>query len=525
MPARVSIDSLRRRLRDPDLQVLCGAGISMIPPTAMPSGNQLRDRCVRELLWDHQSGDILDEILTLQSYQSLLPEAVLQDVGLFASEQLDRLMSAILADASPNVVHRAIAERFETIFTTNFDTCFEASGAAHVVHVHGSVDEPSTLQNRIFRLGKSRSEESEAFESWIAGNPLLILGYSLRDDDVIDAIETCPPREILYLSYDGSLPPYLEYTNIRSVVARGTAQELLFAGSDPGPTVRRARTFGRRPSIGARASAMLNVCYLSGQYHRSPEVFERYEPHLSGRSRYQAIGSIADCLRIQRRFEESRGWIDVLLNSRFCRRVDQADIAATAHNLAALCLLDQGSVEFELIANHFLQAMKSLDAVEAHPDDDQKRTGIEIFRARILNNLGLLYSRSGHYEQAESVFMESAAIKKIHHDERGIAQTLTNLAKNYCRKGQIGKAATTLKAVTGLMTKSLDIYICSDAICELAPYALNLKKPILHSQLPLTDHRVAQLSRHTAAPRVAAERLWQQIVRFNVILTELFATF
>jgi len=82
--------------RESNVVALCGAGISMFAPTSLPSGNQLRDICVRELLQDDLSDHLVNRLLRSPAYQALLPEAVLQEIGYFAQTEVDRLIARTL---------------------------------------------------------------------------------------------------------------------------------------------------------------------------------------------------------------------------------------------------------------------------------------------------------------------------------------------------------------------------------------------------------------------------------------------
>src|ERR1044071_762568 len=114
MPVKkISFKGFRKSvLLDKNLNVLCGAGISMIAPTVLPSGNQLRDQCVQVLLSDHLSRKFIKKMMRDRAYQDLLPESVLQDIGSFASIALDRLMSRLLTDVTPNAAHHHLARTY-----------------------------------------------------------------------------------------------------------------------------------------------------------------------------------------------------------------------------------------------------------------------------------------------------------------------------------------------------------------------------------------------------------------------------
>jgi tetratricopeptide (TPR) repeat protein len=430
----------------------------------------MRDLCVRGLLADRYNAEAIDCLLASSGYQRLLPEAVLQEVGLFASRHVDNLMARILAEARPNRVHGEIAARFPLIFTTNFDSCFERADAQKVVHLHGAIDDPHSLQNRVFRLGKERDQDIHCFESNLQGRPLVVVGYSLRDEDVIESITRARPDPILYLSHDGDIPPYLSNSPAPSFAAKGSAEELFSVRVPAGSSGESLREISiRRPPIGARASALLFLVYLSGLYELAPKVLDLYLPRLTGRTRYKAICSVADSMRILGRYTEAIELCERVMRSRFCRRPDQVDQLATVNNLVALCELDSGEGGYERAKFHFRQALDCVQRYKAGYLNSSNAIGIEIFRARITNNLGIVYSNRGEYQRAIAAYTLSREVKAAHHDDRGIAQTDSNLAKCYLKMGDHYRASQSLREVVRRMTKAPDRYICKDAVDEMFP--------------------------------------------------------
>lgn len=98
----ISLRRLRQLILASDLQVLCGAGISMISPSNLPSVNSLRDICVRQLLADEISKPNIAKLLATKPYHALLPEAVLQDLASTLGPCLDELLVRLLRPARPN---------------------------------------------------------------------------------------------------------------------------------------------------------------------------------------------------------------------------------------------------------------------------------------------------------------------------------------------------------------------------------------------------------------------------------------
>jgi hypothetical protein len=97
----------------------------MVPPTSLPSGDALRDHCVRCLLSDPTSRKVVRLLLHTPAFRAFLPEAVLQLMGSTVGSRLDLFIKKVLNRRRPGVVHKALVERGYRIFTTN-DTCWAA---------------------------------------------------------------------------------------------------------------------------------------------------------------------------------------------------------------------------------------------------------------------------------------------------------------------------------------------------------------------------------------------------------------
>ena len=343
-PRQISLQRLRNLIRKAhDIQVLCGAGISMISPTNLPSGNALRDICVTQLLTDRISKPYIAQLLAVKPYQALLPEAVLQDLASTLGSCVDELLVKLLKQARPNLVHKYLAKNYARLFTTNFDLCLEDSGAKLVGHLHGTIAQPESLQNRMYRLGKTAGTEMQDFRSKIQNKPLLVLGYSFRDSDLVDAIERHSPSMILYLSRSGTVPPLM---NAPVYWAKGSAEDLLSLSiprtkSKP-PTV----SHFPKPSIQKRANALERLCFRAAQYDLQVAVVRGYLPSLRGRSRVQALCGMANTLRVSGQFDDS---------VQVCRRVinsqagnDPEQCRCPVDSLCSLRLVRFGSQENEL---------------------------------------------------------------------------------------------------------------------------------------------------------------------------------
>jgi tetratricopeptide (TPR) repeat protein len=464
---RVSLRKLRQLLRNSsDLQVLCGAGISMISPTNLPSGNELRDICVKQLLTDEICKPYLNKLLTTKTYQALLPEAVLQDLGSTLGTPLDYLLVRVLRQASPNPAHKYLALNYPLLFTTNFDLCFEDAGAKAVAHLHGTISDPGSLQNQMYRLGKTALREMDQFRTAIKNRPLLILGYSLRDSDIVEAIADGCPSIVFYLSRSGSTPPDLKSWRSPLCWAKGSAEALF------GLTTSRANSrfvavrSGRQPTRQRRANALERLCFRAAQYDLEISVVKAFLPLLRGRSRIQALCGMANSLRVAQRYDESILVCRRVIRSRAAHEPHNADVLSTAYVVSALCDLDRRKKNYADIEHNFLEALRIFEALIAREKHNRHRVENDIWRARIFNNLGLVSAARGYHRKAIRYYLRSCRLKRRHFEEYGLAQTTSNLAKTYTAIGKLKLALAAVREVTAWMRKIPDAYICEDAILE-----------------------------------------------------------
>jgi tetratricopeptide (TPR) repeat protein len=522
------LDRFRRSiLSDPDLSILCGAGISMIPPSNLPSGDRLRDQCVRLLLSDHRSRKLLGRIMRSPAYQALLPEGVLQDIGSFASSSLDQSMSSLLLGVQPNAVHEHLALNYRRLFTTNFDLCLEDAGARAVSHLHGTISAPETLQNRIFRLGRTAHAEFVKFKSWIRGKGLLILGYSMRDRDIIEAIEASPPAKIFYLSRGGELPPPLRDTLIPVIYARGVAEEL-FGVSSTGvrPRRRAHRPRLRKPALGRRVPALLHLLYRAGFYDAADRIMRSYLPHLRGRGKYKAICQLMEALRVSGEYDAAARWCDYVMDSRFAARPENAEILSSAYVVRGLCDYDRGRKNYGEISRWFREALRLTRAFESLQRDDSQKAAIQIWKARIHNNLGLVATAQNDYPRAIDHFDRSLRIKERFHEETGIAQTHANLAMIYLSSSDFGDATRHLKLVVRLMRKSPSKYICRETILQALRlfHSMTSIPPALQKATlptPAGSKFWARLASHLKVKWYASAGFIKELANLNAILLEI----
>lgn len=441
----------------------------MIPPTHLPSGNALRDLCVRVASKGTAPNYVLAKLMASEAYKLLLPELVLQDVATVSPRIVDSMVSRLFREAQPNPVHQAIASEFPEVFTTNFDLCLEAAGCSSVHHLHGSIEQPGTLQNRLFRLGKTAEVEALAFRRRIEKKTLLILGYSFRDDDIIRLIEKAEPRQIIYISYQGITPPYLRRTKIPWKMFVGSAEDLFQITAAPlksgGHFASRAAF--RTPSANISLNILLYLCLRTAHYADGVDVFYQTLPKLSGRLKYKAVSNAANLLRLDGRFQEARDLIERHRRAPVARKPENADVLSAFDVITGLSHLDEGSDNYREIEELFQRGMKHLDVFAAHYGDrtaDSYLVNTVVWKARIMNNLGYLYATTGDYKRAIQAYERSMRIKRQLSEQVGLAQTAVNISVAALHLSNFDYAVARLGEALEIMERTPDFYVCRDAV-------------------------------------------------------------
>jgi tetratricopeptide (TPR) repeat protein len=501
---RVSLEEFRNLL-DPsspgELLVLAGAGVSIPAPTSLPSGNRLRDLCVEQLLTDGLSRRAVRRLLGSAGYRSLLPESVLQMIGSTVGNGLDLLMRRLLGISPPNVIHQALASRKYRVFTTNFDLCLERAGIKQVSHLHGSIKNPEQLQNRLYRLGKTALSEARQFEKQLGRGTLLVIGYSFRDDDIVRLIQRHTPVRVLFLTFDGTLPQAVKNLNSEVLFAQGSAQDLFMVQPEKVSRARARRPPAnfRLPALKHRVNALIRICSRAGMCDTQLRLLRLYTPKLHGRDRLLAICEVADSLRLARRYEEAELLAKLVLDDRFSRLPECRDVVSTGLVQLGLISLDCGDQDFDKIAGLFRQASQVFDDLVKSEPPGKYDAENDIWRARIMNNVGLLLAAQGEAAKSIRMYRRSIRLKAKHHDRYGISQTLANIAAAEILDGKLNAAAKTAQQLVVRLTQDPDAYICADAVVGCL------------GALRKTNRLRARIRNLTSVP-TRPERWWQDLL-------------
>ena len=137
-----------------------------------------------------------------------------------------------------------------------------------------------------------------------------------------------------------------------------------------------------------------------------------------------------------------------------------------------------------IIESHFTRALKVFEELVKREKGNRYVVENDIWRARILNNFGLLYSRRKDARNAIKFFRRSIEIKTRHNERQGVSRTLSNIANLQLKYGDLDHAAQTLNELVEIMGDLPDKYICEDTISQtLEILQITVKLPIKEKSL------------------------------------------
>ena len=183
---------------------LVGAGISMLRPCKLPSGSELKNLTVTTLFSKKELEPYHLRLKTLSKYEEVVPEIIFQRIFESVKNKLLPFFN-ILKVANPNRAHKTLACLSDTnnlrIFTTNFDTFIDyfLKNKEQIIHLHGSLNDLSQMIIRIKQVGRGiEASLRRLLISLTKEKTLYVLGYLGNDKDIIDAINGCNFKKIIW---------------------------------------------------------------------------------------------------------------------------------------------------------------------------------------------------------------------------------------------------------------------------------------------------------------------------------------
>jgi tetratricopeptide (TPR) repeat protein len=442
-------------LRERRLTVLAGAGVSVLPPSCLPTWWQLNHAVLDALATQAvkitpEAADVITDVKRRQDEGKLPPEFTSEVIaGSLASQYFDVLRC--LEGQRPNAVHRWLAQvggMLPAIVTTNFDTLIERAFAeagvplkvlvteadfaavdvaAHLadssaptllVKLHGTATDPATCIDTLAQRKKGHPEAVGRLLRGLFGHTALaVLGYSGADLDAEPnylylrqlAAEGTPGLTWLYLPearVPGAVESMLALHGERGRIERGSLPgwlEPLGATTEflDGEAVERFREEGRQALAGGVRAWGDEL----GSFRATFVVAELAVATGRGRalSIYQALRAWVDENEPGTRYQGIT-WLNLArwLSERGQRR-------------DALALYDQ--------ATRLLESVGAADAVSDAMND----------HANLLQHFGKL-------DEAIHLYQESIRIAEEIGESEDTIVPLINIAGVLARKGEIEEA-------------------------------------------------------------------------------------
>ncbi|RZK18362.1 MAG: hypothetical protein EOO43_12595, partial [Flavobacterium sp.] len=198
------INQMKESLNQDKAAILVGAGISMIYPSMLPSGKQLKEIVLESLL----IGEFAKNKRLLRynkMYNEIIPEVLFTEIHSVVQKKIFPIFN-LLGLASPNEIHSILAQLHRAyiipIYTTNFDLLIDGFLPSNTVyHLHGDLNEISELYVILKRI-ISGIPLNKWMTSWkqLRGKNLFVLGYSGNDKDVLNFVDKSDVLKILWLT-------------------------------------------------------------------------------------------------------------------------------------------------------------------------------------------------------------------------------------------------------------------------------------------------------------------------------------
>lgn len=428
-----------------DVDFLLGAGLSMKPPSRLPSGMQLKDLVVTLALERLGDRELVAELLDHSAFKAVQPEILFADIYTIAGKFVFAAIRHEITGALPNASHYALSQivkaREATFYTTNFDDLLEAAGIdpAKVKHLHGSIDEPGSIGALISDVTRPALIKEPHSNRRL----LIVAGYSGSDPDVLRFLRRSPYRAIIWLLRPGGdeavearvsradLPMSVHYC---LTDMHGFIDALASVRNDAHGARRKPRAYRPAPPGVDRAvliTAML--LYRCELYPKCVELIDQYLASVGPKSRsaitraeiFRAeagrpsrLSPEASLARLQPLGAGIPPMLRLELNN--IRGVLNLDMAAH----------DQAKHHFERIIDH-----------PAHEDGPMfHRDRATRMKSIVANNLGLAHHELGNFREARRYFLMSIRTKIRTGNPLGLVSGFHNLALVHTAEGRFERA-------------------------------------------------------------------------------------
>ena len=454
---------LKTELRHGRVTFLIGAGVSMQPPSLLPSGPALRDLIVESIC----GAPLRREWLALRRhprYVAKVPEIVFQQIYDCITEKLFPFFDALTA-ADPNPLHRMLAASGAKLTTTNFDMLLEAvDPSIDVLHLHGELSTPGVMVVRITQVGRGlEAALQREFSAAVRGRTLCVLGYSGNDHDIAAACRIGGPSRVLWLMRDRRDYGWENIERFISpkmdvVAAAGDINELgALLGYPPAPSPspraieqrrrRASKAAASRLTLAERMACLAEISYAIDEYEQAAALARRglratRNPNLAAVLRSVA----ANALKVGGFWDAAIAAVLPIV------RLPRGKVApyeyAVARNALGTVWLEREDYDMKKALPEFRSALAALDRVVI--TDDVARERVHLLRGKIHNNIGVALEFSGKPDQAAHHYRRSHEEKLRTGDLMGQSQALIGLGLLQYSQRDFARARRTLRKAASI---------------------------------------------------------------------------
>ena len=454
---------LETELRRGRVTFLIGAGVSMQPPSLLPSGPALRDLVVESICGEPLKREW--RALRLHPrYVTKVPEIVFQQIYDCITGKLFPFFDVLTA-ADPNPLHHLLATSGAKLTTTNFDMLLEAvDPSLDVLHLHGELSSPAVMVVRITQVGRGLDAALQRqFSAAVRNRTLCVVGYSGNDHDIAAACRIGGPSQVLWLMRDDrdygwkNIERFIS-PRMRVVAAAGDINALgTLLGHPPAasPTRRSidrrrrraAKAAASRLTLAERLACLAEISYAIDEYAQAAALARRglratRNPNLAAILRSVA----ANALKI------GGEWAAAAAVVRPIARLPRGRVApyeyAVARNALGTVWMEREDYDMKKALPEFRSALAALGRVVIA--DDVGRERVHLLRGRIHNNIGLALEFSGKPRQAAHHYRRSYEEKLRSGDLMGQSQALINLGLVHYSLRDFARARRTLRRAASI---------------------------------------------------------------------------
>lgn len=437
-----------------NLTILAGAGISKVPPSNLPLGNDIKDYLISLITADPALATHRSNILSSAKYKKLIPELIFQPLY----ETLEAKMYAafdILDTNAYNQVHEVLAwlgvHKKARLYTTNFDLLIEKSARTPVFveHLHGALNEPDEMTIRIYQVGRGiQRKMATQFQNTNKGRVLFVIGYSGNDKDIVTLLNQTKFQKIYWLvreaKNDWALSNIKKLNQHDTVVFHGDLntffRNTIRHFSIPATTIGKkgiaasiaVKDIGITPVEALRC--IQSIYYTIGEYKQAlavcDTVFRNKKAKLAAKDGawfHQVAADNITCIGTNYRSAISHINQSVALSKKDHNTLDLAE----AYNAI-------GNIYGQRSKSHAPEALKALGLAKRAANGLLKKKlpllqqdQLYVLLGKIHNNTGLAYDSLGDYPKAIEQYKRSIVFKRKAGNITAIAVTQANISLCY----------------------------------------------------------------------------------------------